>query len=119
MNSRKKLHQIHAKRARRVRATISGTAQRPRLSVFKSNKFVYVQLIDDSAQKTIASVSTRSGDAKIKSSNSERVAKLGAAIAKKAEEKGIAGAIFDRGRYKYHGVIKSLVEEARKNGLKI
>ena len=119
MNSRKKLHQIHAKRARRVRSAISGTAQRPRLSVFKSNKFVYVQLIDDSDQKTIASASTRMKEDKTKSSNSEKVIKLGATIAKKAAEKKISKAIFDRGRYKYHGIVKSLVQEVRKNGLSI
>ena len=119
MDARKKLHKIHERRALRVRAGISGTAERPRLSVFKSNKYTYVQLIDDDAQKTIASASTRAAASKTKTENTKNVVNLGEAIAKKASEKGIKKAVFDRGRYKYHGVIKLIVQEARKNGLTI
>lgn len=118
MNARKKINKIRKRRAHRVRAVIFGTSDRPRLSVFKSNKYVYVQLIDDSVGKTIASASTRMESLK-NIEKSKRAAALGEIIAKKAKEIGITKAVFDRGRYKYHGVIKSIVQEVRKNGLKI
>jgi large subunit ribosomal protein L18 len=117
MNIRKKINKLHSQRAKRVRAKIYGTGQKPRLSVFKSNNFVYLQLVDDSSQKTILSISTR--QAAPKSKKIEGAKTIGEKIAKMAKEKGIKEAIFDRGRYKYHGVIKTIVEAARKNGLKI
>jgi large subunit ribosomal protein L18 len=117
MNIRKKINKLKSQRAKRVRAKIFGTAKNPRLSVFKSNSYVYLQMIDDSAQKTLFSVSTKQAAPKLKKAEGAKV--IGEKIAKIAKEKGVASAIFDRGRYRYHGIIKTIVEEARKNGLKI
>ena len=91
-----------------MRAIIKGTSERPRLSVFRSNKRIYAQLIDDSKGATMLSA----GD--IKSS----ALKIGESLAKKALEKGIEAVVFDRGGYKYHGQIKAWAEGARKGGLK-
>lgn len=111
------MNQLHSRRAKRVRARFSGTDQRPRLSVFKSNSYVYLQLIDDASGKTILNVSTR--QAAPKSKKIEGAKTIGEKIAKMAKEKGIKAAVFDRGRYKYHGIVKIIVETARKSGLKI
>jgi large subunit ribosomal protein L18 len=117
MNIRKALKKVQEKRARRVRAKILGTAQRPRLSVFKSNSFVYLQAIDDENQKTIVNVSTRQVASKENKLEGAKI--LGDKIAKAFKEKGINEAIFDRGRYRFHGIIKTIVEGARKGGIKI
>ena len=102
---------------RGIRNQISGTAQRPRLSVFKSNKGIYVQLIDDVAGNTIAaSSSTDVGDAG--KSNIEVSKKVGQKIAEKANSSGIEKIVFDRGGYPYHGKVKALAEGAREGGLK-
>lgn len=105
------------RRARRVRSVIRGTAERPRLSVFRSNRFTYAQLIDDVAGRTLASSSTRA--LKVKGKKSDVAAALGKAIAEAAKQLGIARAVPDRGPYKYHGRVKAVVEAARKAGLKI
>lgn len=94
-----------------MRAKIRGAAEKPRLSIFKSNRYIYIQLIDDAAGRTLASVSMLNSK-----DSSEKIGKL---IAEKAAEKGIKKAVFDRGSYKYHGRIKSVVETARKEGLQI
>jgi len=119
MNLRKKINKIRQRRARRSRAKIFGTSQRPRLSIFKSNKYIYLQLIDDQAQKTIASASTREPSLKEKGKKLEKAIALGEIIAQKAIQKGIKQAVLDRGRYKYHGFIKLIVDQARKSGLTI
>lgn len=111
MKSKKILNKIRERRKNRTRAKINGTAERPRLSVFRSNCYTYAQLIDDEAGKTLVGVSIK----KTKGSSE----KLGELIVKKAIEKGIKKAIFDRGNYKYHGRIKAVAEEARKMGLQI
>jgi large subunit ribosomal protein L18 len=101
---------------RSIRAKISGTAERPRLSVFRSNKNIYAQLIDDAAGKTLVAVSsaaTEAGAGKINAST-----EVGKAIAAKAQEQGISEVVFDRSGYLYHGRIKSLAEGAREAGLK-
>jgi|SRR3989344_6703278 len=95
-------------RKRRVRAVISGTLNRPRLSVFRSNKFTYAQLIDDTAGKTIVSASTR--DLKEKDKKSVLASKLGEVLAEKAKKAGIKNAVFDRGQYRFHGRVKALAE---------
>jgi len=95
-------------RKRRVRAKIKGVSDRPRLTVYRSNKFIYGQIIDDSKHTTLVSESG------IKRSASE----VGAKLAKKAKAKKITQVVFDRAGYKYHGVIKSLAQGARKEGLK-
>jgi large subunit ribosomal protein L18 len=103
------------RRATRVRSKVFGTQEKPRLSVFKSNRNIYVQAIDDVNGKTLFCVSCLNKDKKTKLSPD----KVGAEIAKMALEKKISKAVLDRGSYKYHGNIKSIVESARKGGLKI
>ena len=104
------------KRHARVRSKISGTAECPRLNVFRSNKNIYAQLIDDVAGVTLASASTVDKD--ISGENKTEDAKaVGASIAKKANEKGIKEVVFDRGGYLYHGRVAALAEAARENGL--
>ncbi|MBM6921120.1 50S ribosomal protein L18 [Phocea massiliensis] len=106
------------KRHRRVRAKISGTAQRPRLNVFRSNKHIYAQLIDDVNGVTLASASTMDKGFDGNGSNKEAARKVGQAIAKAAAEKNIEVVVFDRGGYLYHGRVKELADGARESGLK-
>jgi len=101
----------------RVRSKISGTAECPRLCVFRSNTNLYAQIIDDVAGKTIVSSSTLDKDVKTKYANKEAAKEVGALIAKKAIEKNIKTVVFDRGGYIYHGVVKELAEAAREAGL--
>jgi len=103
-------------RAHRVGIRIEGTAERPRLAVFRSNRSVSIQLIDDTKGHTLASVSSR--DVKEKGSKSEIASAVGVLIAKKAAELKISSAVFDRRSYRYHGRVKALAEGARKGGLK-
>ena len=100
---------------RRIRGRVSGTAERPRMTVFRSNKQIYVQLIDDLAGKTLASASSASLEAAPKV---EIATKVGEAIAKKAQEAGITTVVFDRNGYLYHGRVKALADAARNGGLK-
>lgn len=100
---------------RRIRGKVSGTTQRPRMSVFRSNKQIYVQVIDDLTGKTIVSASSAGMEAAPKM---EIAGKVGEAIAKKAQEAGITTVIFDRNGYLYHGRVKALAEAARNGGLK-
>ncbi|MDO4334325.1 MAG: 50S ribosomal protein L18 [Bacteroidales bacterium] len=99
----------------RIRGKISGTAQRPRMSVFRSNKAIYVQVIDDLAGATLVAASSK-GIAE--GTKTEIAAKVGEEIAKKAQEKGITEVVFDRNGYLFHGRVKSLADAARKAGLK-
>lgn len=102
----------------RIRKKVSGTAQKPRLSVFRSNTDIYVQLIDDVDGKTLASASSRDKDiAAQKVTKSEKGKLVGQAIARKATELGLKEVIFDRGGYLFHGRVKSLAEGAREGGL--
>ena len=98
----------------RVRNKISGTAERPRMSVFRSNKQIYVQVIDDDAQKTLVAASSLGLE---KMNKSEQAAKVGALIAKKALEAGISAVVFDRNGYLYHGRVKAVADAAREAGL--
>ncbi|MBW6440560.1 50S ribosomal protein L18 [Patescibacteria group bacterium] len=99
----------------RVRSKISGTSKVPRLSVFRSNKEMFVQIINDETGKTLASVNVKELD---KPLNKTDVGKqMGKLIAKKAQEKKITKVVFDRGRYKYHGRVKAVAESAREGGL--
>ncbi len=106
------------RRHARVRNKISGTQERPRLCVFRSNKNVYAQIIDDVAGNTIVAASTLDKEIKTKHANKEAAKELGTLIAKKALEKKIETVVFDRGGYIYHGVVKELAEAAREGGLK-
>jgi large subunit ribosomal protein L18 len=102
----------------RIRKKISGSATKPRLSVFRSNKDIYVQLIDDTNGTTIASASSRQKDIAAQKGNKVEMSKLvGEAIAKKSQELGIKDVVFDRSGYLYHGRIKAVAEGAREGGL--
>ncbi len=105
------------KRHLRVRKHITGTAERPRLNVFRSSKHMYAQLIDDVAGKTIVSASTLDIEEIGNGSSVESAAKVGELIAKRAVEKGATKIVFDRGGYLYHGRIKALADAAREAGL--
>ena len=108
------------KRHLRVRKKISGTPARPRLSVFRSSKHIYAQLIDDISGRTLASASTLDKElaGQLQSGgNVEAARKVGELIAKRAKEKGIEAVVFDRGGYLYHGRIKALADAAREGGL--
>ncbi len=117
----KKKRLIRQKRAWRVRGKLRGTAERPRLSVFKSLRHLQVQLIDDEAGQTIAGISTsakRFKDTEFNHKSKEAAAALGDYIGQVAKEKNVGEVIFDRGRFKYHGVIAALADAARATGLK-
>jgi len=104
------------KRRRRVRAKIQGSAERPRVSVFRSNRGIFAQLIDDESGRTIASVSWIEADLRgLKPM--EQAQRAGALLAQRASEAGIETAVFDRGGYKYHGRVKALADGAREGGL--
>ena len=105
------------RRHKRVRRKISGTAECPRLCVFRSNNNLYVQVIDDVKGNTLAQASTLDKEVKTKHSNKEAAKEVGALIAKRAIEKNIKTVVFDRGGYIYHGVVKELAEAAREGGL--
>jgi len=103
----------------RVRKKVNGTAQRPRLSVFRSNSDIYVQLIDDDSAQTLASASSRDKDiAAQKGTKTEQGKLVGAAIARKASELGLKDVVFDRGGNLYHGRVKAVADGAREGGLK-
>ncbi len=105
------------RRHKRVRRKISGTAECPRLCVFRSNNNLYVQLIDDVKAVTLAQASTLDKEIKVKHSNKEAAKEVGALIAKRALERNIKSVVFDRGGYIYHGVVKELADSAREGGL--
>ncbi len=105
------------RRHRRVRARIIGVAERPRMTVFRSNKHLWIQLIDDKAGHTIAAVSDRELSSKDAKGRVSAAMLLGGMIAKKAQEKKITSAVFDRGSYRYHGIVRAVAEGARKGGL--
>jgi large subunit ribosomal protein L18 len=105
------------KRHARVRAKLSGTEARPRLNVFRSNKHIYAQLIDDVNGVTLASASTMDKDVNVEGNNLEAAKTIGELIAKRAVEKGYKSVVFDRGGYLYHGRIQALADAARENGL--
>ena len=105
--------QLRKRRHARIRALVKGTAERPRLAVFRSNRFVSAQIIDDTVGKTLAASHGR----EFKGSQSIQAASVGEAIAKKAKVAGIATIVFDRGGYRYGGQVKTLADAARAGGL--
>ena len=106
------------RRHRRVRKKVRGTAQRPRLSVFRSSRHISVQLIDDTAGATVASASTLEAGLRSASGGNVAAARaVGALIAQRAKDAGITAAVFDRGGYKYHGRVAELADAARSAGL--
>ena len=104
------------KRRRRVRAKVTGTAERPRISVFRSNRGVMVQLIDDEAGRTLAAVNWTESDLR-SLSKMEQAKRAGELLAERAKAAGIQTAVFDRGGYQYHGRVKALADGAREGGL--
>ena len=120
MVSKKSRAEARIKKHNRMRNRFSGTAERPRLSVFRSNNHMYAQIIDDEAGNTIVAASTLESDVKAeieKTNNVEAAALLGQVIAKKALDKGINTVVFDRGGFIYQGKVQALAEAAREAGL--
>ena len=120
MVSKKSRTEVREKKHRRLRNHLAGTADRPRLAVFRSNNHMYAQVIDDTVGNTLVSASTLQKDVKEgleKTNNVEAAAKLGEVIAKKALDKGIKSVVFDRGGFVYQGKVKALAEAAREAGL--
>ena len=120
MVSKESRQEIRAKKHMKIRNRFSGTAERPRLAVFRSNNHVYEQVIDDVNGTTLVSASTLEKDIKAELKNTDDQAaatKVGDVVAKRALEKGIKAVVFDRGGYIYHGKVKALAEAAREAGL--
>lgn len=117
MISKPDKNKLRLKRHRRIRGKISGTAERPRLSVFRSNKNIYAQLIDDVEGVTLASASTNDKNISAEGSKMEQAAEVGKALAETAAKKNIKSVVFDRSGYLYHGRIQALADAARENGL--
>lgn len=115
MDKNKAKNQKNIRRHAKVRSTISGTAERPRLSVFRSNRGMFIQLIDDLTGKTLISASSL--EIKTKAVKIDLAKELGLLIAKKAKDLKITQVVFDRSSYKYHGRVKALAEGAREGGL--
>jgi len=100
-----------------VRKNIEGTPDKPRMTVFKSNRFLYVQVIDDAEGNTLASASTLEESLKGFKRNLEGAGKLGEEIGKRLKDKNVATVVFDRNGYKYHGIVKAIADGARKAGI--
>jgi large subunit ribosomal protein L18 len=110
--------QARLRRRRRVRAKVSGTADRPRISVFRSNRGIFAQLIDDEAGRTMAAVNWTEADLRTLA-GVEQARRAGALLAERATAAGVQTAVFDRGGYQYHGRVKALAEGAREGGLRL
>ena len=110
--------QARLKRRRRVRAKITGTAERPRISVFRSNRGIQAQLVDDLAGRTLAAVSWTESDLR-SLKPMERAAKAGEVLAERAKAAGVDAAVFDRGGYRYHGKVKAFADGVREGGLTV
>ncbi len=120
MVSKKSRQEVRVKKHKRLRNRFSGTAERPRLAVFRSNNHMYAQIIDDTVGNTLVSASTLEKSVKAeleKTNNVDAAAYLGTVIGKRAVEKGIKAVVFDRGGYVYHGKIAALADAAREAGL--
>lgn len=120
MKAAKKLNQKRMRRVARTRAAITGNGERPRLTVRRSNRYFYAQLVDDAKGHTLLSASSFTlAKAAGKTSKTANAFSVGESIGKKAVEKGIKAVVFDRRSYKFHGRVKSFVDGAKKGGLKI
>jgi len=114
--SARNIREARARRKRRIRGRLSGTTERPRISVFRSNKAIYAQIVDDAGARTIAAARSAEVDgAGLK--KSEVAKKVGELLAQRAKDKGIERVVFDRSGYLYHGRVKALAEGAREGGL--
>jgi large subunit ribosomal protein L18 len=105
------------RRHARLRRHLRGTTDRPRLAVYRSNKYIYAQVIDDLEGRTVAAASSQESDLRQERLNVETAAKVGTLVADRAKEAGITRVVFDRGGYKYHGRLKALADAARDAGL--
>ena len=114
MGSRK---DARTRRHTRVRKSIHGTADRPRLAVYRSNRYIYAQVIDDVAGQTLVAASSQEKDLRGERLNLETAAKVGKTLGARAKEAGVSTVVFDRGGYKYHGRVKALADAARETGL--
>jgi large subunit ribosomal protein L18 len=101
----------------RVRKRVHGTGERPRLAVYRSNKYIYAQVIDDVEGRTLAAASSQESDLRSENLNLAAAAKVGEAIATRAKNAGVTAVVFDRGGYKFHGRVKALADAAREAGL--
>ncbi|MGZ6671646.1 MAG: 50S ribosomal protein L18 [Solirubrobacteraceae bacterium] len=110
--------QIRLKRRRRVRAKVSGSPERPRISVFRSNRGIHAQLVDDVAGRTLAAVSWTEADLR-ELKPLEQASKAGALLAERAKKAGVQAAVFDRGGYRYHGKVKAFADGVREGGLTV
>ena len=122
MTSTKKLKKVRARREKRVRGKSFGTEERPRVSVFRSSRSIYAQAIADDVGKTLADASSLSKDLKGKLEGLKKVdaaREIGKLLAKKLQDKNINQAVFDRGRYLYHGRVKALADAVRESGIQI
>ena len=106
-----------ARRHTRVRKRVRGTGDRPRLAVFRSNRYIYAQIIDDSIGRTLASASSQETDLRSSSLNISTAARVGELLAGRAKDAGVSTVVFDRGGFKYHGKVKALADAARESGL--
>jgi large subunit ribosomal protein L18 len=106
-----------ARRHTRVRKNLRGTSTRPRLAVYRSNKYIYAQVIDDLEGRTVAAASSQEPDLRGERLNIDTAAKVGTLVADRAKEAGVTAVVFDRGGYKYHGRLKALADAAREAGL--
>lgn len=111
LEHRQRIHQ-------RIRRKLRGSAVRPRLCVFRSLKYVYAQLVDDEAGRTLVAASSREKECAARGKNAEAAKQVGTLLARRAREKGIDHVVFDRGGYLYHGRVQALAEAARESGLK-
>lgn len=110
-------NQRRQKRHSRLRLRVIGTPERPRLSVFRSAKYIYAQVIDDSAGRTLASASSREADLAVTPGKTDAARSVGRAVAERARAAGVGAVVLDRGGYRYHGRVRSLAEGAREAGL--
>lgn len=106
-----------SRRHNRVRKNVRGTSERPRLAVYRSNKYIYAQVIDDLEGRTLAAASSQEGDLRDERLNAETAAKVGTLVADRAKDAGVKTVVFDRGGNKYHGRLKALADAAREAGL--
>jgi len=109
--------QARERRHRRIRGKVAGTAERPRLAVFRSNKGIFAQLVDDQSGRTIAGASWLGVEKSFEGTKTEQAAEVGKALAAAAKKAGIESVVFDRGGYLYHGRVKALADGAREGGL--
>ncbi|MEM7571930.1 MAG: 50S ribosomal protein L18 [Bacteroidota bacterium] len=115
LSKTKRRKRIH----RRIRKKVSGTAQRPRLNIFRSNKYIYAQLIDDVAGNTVVQASSYEAAVANDGNKSDQSKQVGLLLAERAKAAGVEGVVFDRGGYLYHGRVKALADGAREGGLNL